>query len=607
MTITANDHPYRVTAVEGSAKYANNHPIKVEIEGGVVTPDEFEELKKKVDALATDLSYKGGVPTYDDLPVDPEQGDVYTVEDTGVLYVWDGDEWVALNDSKKAITGSADPTSSTEGELGQLYLNTTSGELFYCSATGDTYTWVSLDSPIQSISVNGTAVTPDVNKNVALTIPTVNDATLTITQNGTSAGTFTANASTDATIALTDTTYSNFVGTDGTAAGTAGLVPAPATTDAGKFLKADGTWGEVGGGANTFYVHTRYSLTVDEKPSEIKAAFDAGKTIVLIHHNIDNRVAYLGVLRMGTSFTSAVTSLSGYVFGGNSTYEIRKIDLAFNWNADTTSCDVSEVMTGIQTDLSSTSNRIPLAASQGKVLKDLIDSLVIKNAGAPTTSTVGTVGMLYEDTTNGKLYQLTAIDNTDPQNIVYTWTEVGGGGSGPTVVQTTGTSTTDVMSQNAVTGMVFGDPSNRLRIAIGNGASATVNYAACMGRDSIANANRALALGGDNAKARHAYSVALGSDTTTTAVGQVQIGCNSATGYNNSNYRLLTGLYDGQSAHDAATVAQGNTLSTSAPTTTTEGVLGQLYTDTTNMHTYQCTAIDTTDPQSPIYTWTQRW
>lgn len=41
------------------------------------------------------------------------------------------------------------------------------------------------------------------------TIPTVNDATLTITQNGTSVGTFTANASSNKTIALTDTTYSN--------------------------------------------------------------------------------------------------------------------------------------------------------------------------------------------------------------------------------------------------------------------------------------------------------------------------------------------------------------------------------------------------------------
>ena len=82
------------------------------------------------------------------------------------------------------------------------------------------------------------------------TIPTVNDATLTITQNGTSAGTFTANSATNTTIALTDTTYSAFTGTDGQTAGSAGLVPAPATTDAGKFLKADGTWDTAGGAAN---------------------------------------------------------------------------------------------------------------------------------------------------------------------------------------------------------------------------------------------------------------------------------------------------------------------------------------------------------------------
>lgn len=88
------------------------------------------------------------------------------------------------------------------------------------------------------------------------TIPTVNDATLTITQNGTSAGTFTANSATDTTIALTDTTYSNFVGTDGTAAGAAGLVPAPATTDDGKYLKSDGTWDSINlshNGVDTYY------------------------------------------------------------------------------------------------------------------------------------------------------------------------------------------------------------------------------------------------------------------------------------------------------------------------------------------------------------------
>lgn len=93
------------------------------------------------------------------------------------------------------------------------------------------------------------------------TIPTVNNATLTITQNGTSAGTFTANDDTDTTIALTDTTYNDFTGTDGTSAGAAGLVPAPATTDAGKFLKADGTWDTAGGGPTV--VQTTGTSTTD--------------------------------------------------------------------------------------------------------------------------------------------------------------------------------------------------------------------------------------------------------------------------------------------------------------------------------------------------------
>jgi len=42
---------------------------------------------------------------------------------------------------------------------------------------------------------------------VTITQPTVNNATLTVTQNWTSKGTFTSNASSDVTIALTDTTY----------------------------------------------------------------------------------------------------------------------------------------------------------------------------------------------------------------------------------------------------------------------------------------------------------------------------------------------------------------------------------------------------------------
>lgn len=51
---------------------------------------------------------------------------------------------------------------------------------------------------------------------------------------------------------------------------------------------------------------------------------------------------------------------------------------------------------------------------------------------------------------------------------------------------------------------------------------------------------------------------------------------------------------------------RSNIIEASAPTTETEGVLGQLYTDTSAMHTYQCTNIDDSG-DDPVYTWTQRW
>lgn len=44
-----------------------------------------------------------------------------------------------------------------------------------------------------------------------------------------------------------------------------------------------------------------------------------------------------------------------------------------------------------------------------------------------------------------------------------------------------------------------------------------------------------------------------------------------------------------------------------APDNSRFATLGQFYTDIDTMHTYQCTAIDDTDPDNPVYTWTQRW
>lgn len=65
---------------------------------------------------------------------------------------------------------------------------------------------------------------------------------------------------------FTDTTYSAFKGATSSAAGGAGLVPAPAAGDQGKVLYGDGTWKAMGGYVHPSYApHTSgfYKVTVD--------------------------------------------------------------------------------------------------------------------------------------------------------------------------------------------------------------------------------------------------------------------------------------------------------------------------------------------------------
>lgn len=108
-----------------------------------------------------------------------------------------------------------------------------------------------------------------------------------------------------------------------------------------------------------------------------------------------------------------------------------------------------------------------------------------------------------------------------------------------TISQSTGTSTTSVMSQNATTSMVFADPGTKQKVQIGAGSGAGGNASVATGM---------------GASASYDGSIALGAYTRTSAPGEMNIGTSiTAYGYNSSNYRLLTGLYDPQSAHDAAT------------------------------------------------------
>ena len=308
--------------------------------------------------------------------------------------------------------------------------------------------------------------------------------------------------------------YSNFVGTDGVTAGTAGLVPAPATTDDGKFLKADGTWDTAGGGG--------------------------GDTVY-------------------STVTTSDSATGGAVYIGN------------------LGTDQTEVVDPTATD------------SHYRYFW----ALPANNSEQPKNNSINILGQIGG----------TASQNTG--NVVI---------GSATVAESSGTLSTNniVIGCGSTSGRTKAGANSRVTgsVLIGRQAQAptgggivAIGQAANVSSSSLDVGNVVI---GQNALVPQTVksSVALGPYAEVTRNGEVNVGLSdwSSEGYNSTCYRVIGGVHDGQQLHDAATVAQGNTLATSAPTTSTVGVLGQLYTDTTNMRTYQCTAIS-----GSTYTWTQRW
>ena len=340
------------------------------------------------------------------------------------------------------------------------------------------------------------------------------------------------------TISATDTTYLDFVGTDGVDAGTAGLVPAPATTDAGKFLKADGTWDTAGG---TLY--TTYGQNEDGAMTQ-KATTD------LVYTGANPKKINIG---------------DNGVTGGTNTIIIGSEDSGTIYNRS------DQVVIGHDiTDTGAESVAIGHSSTVGE------EAVAIGHKASASGTNAIAIGKNSSSSSSSTI-------------------SIGASAS---------SSSFDAIS-------IRGNASGVRAIAVGVDTSASANDSLAIGgRYTTATQSGAVAIGGQYAGAKYADSVALGSHSFPRAVGVVDVSYTyggTGGGYNSSNYRVISGVYNGEKNHDAATVAQGNKLMTAAPTTTNSGVLGQLWTDTSAMHTYQLTAIDTTDPDNPVYTWTQRW
>ena len=146
------------------------------------------------------------------------------------------------------------------------------------------------------------------------------------------------------TISATDTTYSDFTGTDGLVAGTHGLVPAPATTDANKYLKSDGTWATVqgGGGASvtTFYVlEIAPSATAIYKDSNLTTAATGAEVLAAC----ESGAVYLYDLDGNNEFSIVYFYNDGSMFGAIHPNGVNTILMTYN-DPSTTVMSFSETV-----------------------------------------------------------------------------------------------------------------------------------------------------------------------------------------------------------------------------------------------------------------------
>ena len=269
------------------------------------------------------------------------------------------------------------------------------------------------------------------------------------------------------------TTYEDFVGTDGTADGTHGLVPAPTTSDVDKFLKSDGTWATAGGGGITELSSADYDYPTDNPTSIAIWNLEPGIYRIAPHVNIQS-------------------------------------------NTTDNAWEDSSPLT-----------------------------VIVNNEGANTWTEAVAYGYNTILGANIGRFIITGPNGVKDKNEI---------AQAPSIVTTPGNSDSQVMTQNATTSMVFADPLYRYQISIGSGAITSGARAIAIGQGASASGERAISIGA-GAECIRKGGVSFGGGVTYN--GQMNIAATSSSyGYNNTAYRLLSGLYDGQSAHDAATVGQ---------------------------------------------------
>lgn len=416
------------------------------------------------------------------------------------------------------------------------------------------------------------------------TIPTVNDATLTITQNGVSKGTFTANDADDTTIEVSDTTYTagtgiditnNVISSTGGGGPTVVQTTGTSTTDVmsqnatSSMVFADpGTDSQIKIGANTSnpgangILIGKGAYNTTGASNNIAIGTDATAHAV----NTYDCIALGDSASSGSHSSIAIgrsatvgQSLQGSIALGAYSTATRKgeVNIGTSWNATGYNNTAYRLIGGVHdpVDAHDAATKGYVDAQSGGGGGDTVYS-------DKTTSNSSNGGAVYIGNLDSS--QQEQPDPTTTDNYYkYFWALPDNNSRIP--------------ADSSVN--ILGDCRSEMGVIIGRGAydtqntyyntamgsnahtGANVSAGVALGFNSNAGANNGIAIGRNASipQAAHQNSVALGSFAQTTRKGEMNIGTGGYNvGFNNTDYRLIGGVHDGQQAHDAVTVEQVN-------------------------------------------------
>lgn len=337
----------------------------------------------------------------------------------------------------------------------------------------------------------------------------------------------------------------DFTGATADTDGVHGLVPAPLAGDQDKFLKGDGTWGTAGGGGDTVY----------------------------------------------SSKQTSTSDYGGAVWVGNKNSSQQEIE---DPNTTDSHARYFVALPGDNTILPKDRDIFIL----GKAYNNNGTEHIAIGDGSIAAAEGVSLGHETEATSSYTVALGTKAKASGTQAVSVGW---------QTKASSTGGVAIGSQAESGYTGSVaigmYAWAKSNGSVAIGTGGS-DGGIRSTSSTDSIA-------IGKDAYISNVTDAVAIGSGAQATRQGEFNIGLvnpnHSGDGFNNSDYRLLSGLYDGQAAHDAVTVGQLNgriMRGAGSPSTSTAAEIGTMYEDTTNAAIWYCEGSD--DPSEPTeYYWMQ--